>query len=150
MNKKVLEKVSKCKTVDEVLELAKTNGKNITKEQAKKAFDMTHSSGELYDEEVSNVSGGVGPACQRNAYEYVEFNSQEEVQFIFEIRQKVEYYADFFNVGSNDTHTAIVFRRRAAKNKDTLKWYDVYDIVYVDSAGYEQRRLCVDRTKFEK
>jgi len=128
MNKEELEKISKCKSIEEVLILAKTNNKNITREEAKKAFDMTHANGELTDEEVSNVSGGAGAACNRNAYEDVAFDSEKDVQFIFNIKQNIQYYYD---KSLNDTSTAYVIARRAEFDSTTLKWYDVYDVKFL-------------------
>jgi len=145
MNKEQLNKISNCKSVDEVLELAKSNGKAITKEEAKKAFDLTHSNGELSDEEVSNVSGGVGPACQRNAYEDVDFDSEASVQFIFDIGQRVELYLDT----TNDTTNVPIVGRRKMQNKETLKWYDVYDVqVLYYKKKYTKKNY--RRSKFEK
>jgi len=144
MNKEVLEKVSKCKTVDEVLELAKSNGKTITKEQAKKAFDMTHSNGELSDEEVSNVSGGRA-GCARNAYEVVYFDSKKDVKFLFKIGDKVEFYGIPY---TNETFTAEIKKRNAVYDLLTDKWYDSYYVYYTSNG----KTHCADgnRDSFEK
>jgi len=146
MNKEVLEKVSKCKTVEEVLELAKSNGKNISKDQAKKAFDMAHANGELTDEEVSNVSGG--NSCNtRNAYEDVYFDSKEDVKHIFRHFQRVQYYWD---PKTNNTYTAVIHDLRKQFDSKIGKWYDTYGIRYKNTWNGKCEVLNARRSEFEK
>ena len=65
--KKQIEKAKECKSVDEILALAKENEVKITKAEAEKYFSsLNPESGELADEELDNVAGGCGgdgPAC---------------------------------------------------------------------------------------
>ena len=50
-----IEKVKACKSVEEILALAKENDVTLTEEQAKQFFAELHKTGELTDEELSQV-----------------------------------------------------------------------------------------------
>jgi len=127
MNAEIYEKIAKCKDVNEVLKLAKANNKNITREEAEKAFDMAHANGELSDEEISNVSGG---SCNggRSEYEIVAFKDKESVQFIFKVGDVVEAYVGK-DTGST-TYTGVVERLIAYRENSSVfaKYFDAYDI----------------------
>ena len=61
MNKltnEMIQKAKACKTVEELLSLAKENGYSLTEEQATAKFNEWNKIGELADEELDNVSGG--------------------------------------------------------------------------------------------
>jgi len=141
MNKEILEKVSKCKTAEEVLELAKSNGKNISKDQAKKLFDTTHANGELTDEEVSNVSGA-GCNDDRHSYEKVFFKTREEAErnYIFHIGQNVEWFP--YNTGNCTTNCNIT-KRKAEYSDNHHAYYDAYETSCHVNKFF-------DRTRFEK
>ena len=62
VNKELLEKAKTAKTVEELLELAKAEGIELTAEQAAKAFAELNKHGELSDEELENAAGG-GSDC---------------------------------------------------------------------------------------
>ena len=57
----MLEKAKAAKSAEELLELAKAEGIELTAEQAAKAFAELNKSGELSDEELENAAGGAGP-----------------------------------------------------------------------------------------
>ena len=61
ITKEMLDAVILCKTTDELVELAKSKGYDITQEQAE-AYLEQFSSYELSDKELDNVSGGL---CMR-------------------------------------------------------------------------------------
>ncbi|MGM9644953.1 MAG: hypothetical protein ACI3X1_07690 [Eubacteriales bacterium] len=55
----LIEKAKQAKTVEEIVELAKAEGIEMTKEKAEKIFfGLNKKSGELSDNELDNVSGG--------------------------------------------------------------------------------------------
>ena len=56
--KEMLEKAKSAKSAEELMELAKAEGMELTAEEAEKHFAELHRSGELADEELDNVSGG--------------------------------------------------------------------------------------------
>ena len=56
--KELIEKAKEAKSVEELMSLAKENGKELTKEEAEAYFAQLHKSGELSDEELDNVAGG--------------------------------------------------------------------------------------------
>ena len=55
---KLMEKAKGAKSAEELLALAKENDIGMTEEEAEETFAMLEKSGELSDEELSNVSGG--------------------------------------------------------------------------------------------
>ncbi len=54
----MLQKAKECKTVEELLNLAKENDYPLTEQQATKTFNEWNKTGELADVELANVSGG--------------------------------------------------------------------------------------------
>ena len=62
----MLQKAKECKTVEELLNLAKENGYPLTEKDATVKFNEWHKTGELADEELDNVSGG---GCFSDAFE---------------------------------------------------------------------------------
>ena len=68
--KEMIEKAKAAKTAEELLELAKAEGVELTAEQAAKAFAELNKSGELSDEELENAAGAGGfcDYLSENAY----------------------------------------------------------------------------------
>ena len=64
ISKELLEKAKTAKSAEELLEMAKAQHIELTEEQAAKAFEKLHKTGELSDEELDNVAGG---GCGGNA-----------------------------------------------------------------------------------
>ena len=59
MTEEVLRKLSKAESAEQLLELAKAEGMDLTEEQASAYFEKYHPPvGELSDEEIANVTGG--------------------------------------------------------------------------------------------
>ena len=58
LSNEMLQKAKECKTVEELLNLAKENDYTLTEEDATAKFNEWHKIGELADEELDNVSGG--------------------------------------------------------------------------------------------
>ena len=55
----MIEKAKNAKTAEELLELAKAENIEMTAEEAAKTFADLHKSGELSDDELDNVAGGL-------------------------------------------------------------------------------------------
>ena len=60
ISKELLEKAKTAKSAEELLEMAKTEKIELTAEEAAKAFEELHKTGEISDEELDNVAGGCG------------------------------------------------------------------------------------------
>ncbi|MGN0803987.1 MAG: hypothetical protein ACI4MS_01210 [Candidatus Coproplasma sp.] len=60
LSKELIEKAKQAKTAEELSKIAKAENIELTVEQAAKAYEELHESGELSDEELDNVSGGCG------------------------------------------------------------------------------------------
>ena len=58
--KEMIEKAKQVKSAEELLALAKENQVEMTLEEANEKFAQLHSTGELSDDELDNVSGGCG------------------------------------------------------------------------------------------
>ena len=65
--KEMIEKAKAAKSVEELAEIAKAEGIELTAEEAKMHFDELHKTGELSDEELDNVAGG---GCFEPDYKY--------------------------------------------------------------------------------
>lgn len=59
ISKELLEKAKTAKTAEELLEMAKAENIELSAEQAAKAFAELNKTGELANEELDNVAGGV-------------------------------------------------------------------------------------------
>jgi predicted ribosomally synthesized peptide with nif11-like leader len=62
ITKEMLEKAMQCETADELIELAKSEGFDITKEEAEAYLDEL-SEQELDVDDIKQVAGGAGPGC---------------------------------------------------------------------------------------
>ncbi len=58
LTNEMLQKAGECKTVEELLNLAKENDYPLTEKQATAKFNQLNKIGELADEELENVAGG--------------------------------------------------------------------------------------------
>ena len=56
----LIAKVKAAKSAEELLELAKENGVELTEEDAKTCFEQLHANAEISDDELEAVSGGYG------------------------------------------------------------------------------------------
>ena len=63
LSKALLGKARNAENVDALQAMARENGWNMTREEAKAYFDQMHKSGALSDEELENVTGG---GCRKN------------------------------------------------------------------------------------
>ena len=61
MNEEMLAKLKElkeAKSAEEILSIAKRNGREVTAEEAQAAFDALHAGGELSDDDLAKVAGG--------------------------------------------------------------------------------------------
>ena len=54
-----LTKAKAAKSVEELLAIAKENGMELSEEEAKNYFEQWHKEGEIADDELDNVAGGI-------------------------------------------------------------------------------------------
>ena len=86
--KEMIEKAKAAKTAEELAEMAKAEGVELTAEEAEMHFAELHKTGELSDEELDNVSGGgCGGKSPRDGN---TFNSAAEVTYKHSIGDRVE------------------------------------------------------------
>lgn len=63
MNEEMITKAKEAKSVEELIALAKENGVELNEEDAKMYFEQLNAKkGELSDDELDNVAGGMRPA----------------------------------------------------------------------------------------
>ena len=58
MNEEILAKLKEAKSAEEILAIAKEDGKEVTAEQARELYDRLHGGGELSDDDLAKVAGG--------------------------------------------------------------------------------------------
>lgn len=59
MDEKIIAKLKEAKSVDEMIDLAKANGVELAKGKAQELFDKFNSNGELNDDILDSVAGGI-------------------------------------------------------------------------------------------
>lgn len=98
-----VEKAKKCQTVDELINLAKTDGLELSKEDAEKCFKATRV-GKLSDDDLDVVAGGKGesePVWENSGYYLMEFICPF-------CGATVHYREDFYTSGDMITTSASV------------------------------------------
>lgn len=77
----LMEKAKEATNVEELVQLARENGVELTAEEAERYYAQLHASGELSDDELDNVSGGCGGEPKKEIYEvgdWVEYYRYRE------------------------------------------------------------------------
>lgn len=59
MNEEMFKKLKEAKTADELIAIAKEYGKELTKEHAEEMLNHSDASGELSDDDLDSVAGGI-------------------------------------------------------------------------------------------
>ncbi len=115
MTNELLQKAKECKSVDELLALAKENEYPLDTEAAEELFAQMNTSGELTDEELDSVSGG---ACQTkmkvNGKSYVVVSSGVAC-FTGEFAPVNSKIKKSIETGHNDGSEAVVWYRHDNK-----------------------------------
>ena len=57
--KELLEKLQSAKSVEELVEMAKAEGAEIAPDKAEELFAKLNAEGEISDEDIENIAGGV-------------------------------------------------------------------------------------------
>lgn len=126
ISNELLAKAEACKTVEELVALARENNYELSPEEAELFFqefgEGEFVEGELADEELDNVAGGQdGCSKPKRAYDRVYFQNRHDVQFFFNIDELVEAYP----VGMKN-HTASCYVRSMGIAQNNNGYYDVY------------------------
>lgn len=130
LNKELLEKAKAAKSAEELAEMAKAEGVEMTAEEAEKAFADLHKTGELSDEELDNVSGGCSDG---NPSDAGAADSREAVVFLYEVGQQVEMI-----IGKcGQTKTVTILDRFIYESPDSGKFYPEYKVKYEIAGGNE-------------
>ncbi len=81
MTKEMFEKAKTAKSAEELLEMAKAEGYEMTEEKAKEIFERLNSDAELSDEELGAVAGGVFPISTQDDWwrydRYAKFRDED-------------------------------------------------------------------------
>jgi len=144
MNKELINKAKSCKTKEELLKLAKENNFELSPEEAE-LYLQEFIEGEIVDTELDNVAGGT-EGCSRNPYELVIYNSEEEVQYIFEVGEIKQCFVD--SLGHCTRTVRIIDRKPSQYKFDHSKWIDEYHIKKISGWGSDDE--WVKRSNFEK
>ena len=130
ISKELLEKAKAAKSAEELAEMAKAEGVEMTAEEAEKAFADLHKTGELSDEELDNVSGGCSDG---NPSDAGAADSREAVVFLYEVGQQVEMI-----IGKcGQTKTVTILDRFIYESPDDGKFYPYYKLEYEIAGGNE-------------
>ena len=103
LTKEMMEKAKAAKTAEELAKIAKSEGVDLTAEDAEKAFAELHKNGELADEELDNVVGG---RCNSKHSSAGEEEREADVVHLYKVNQEVEVIDGF------STRNAIILELR--------------------------------------
>ena len=89
--KELTEKAKTAKNAEELAEMAKAEGIEMTAEEAEKVYAELNKRGELADEELDNVAGG---GCRKASYPSPsgDCSNAESVTFLYKVGQEEEVY----------------------------------------------------------
>lgn len=99
LTKELIEKAKTAKSAEELLEMAKAENIELSKEEASKVYAELHKTGELSDEELDNVAGGCGSDDQNG--DSAQFSVGQRVQYTEVVNvpnQGCKYYHYYGNV----------------------------------------------------
>ena len=95
-SKELIEKAKTAKSAEELLEMAKAENVELTEEEAAKAFAELHKTGDLSDEELSNVAGGCSPSepPKYNVGDRVKYYYQYEIGWSYKVMTTTTSYIE--------------------------------------------------------
>ena len=137
LTKEMIEKAKAAKTAKELVGIAKAEGVELTAEKAEKVFADLHKSGELADDELDNVSGGI--RCDSTPSDGGEVAREKDVVHIYKIGQQVEVY---YIGNSTERATVVGYYTYRTNNGHYCPGYKVKysngDVKDVRQAGIEK------------
>lgn len=136
-SKELIEKAKGAKTAEELLEIAKREGVDLTAEEAAKVFADLHQSGELADEELDNVTGGI--RCDSEPTPVEEADREEDVVYYYKVGQQVEVY----HVGDSTKRATVI--RQYAYQTTNGRYCPGYEVKFSDGTTKEVRQAGIEK-----
>ena len=121
--KELLEKAKAAESAEELLELAKAEGIEMSAEEAEKYFADLHQSGELSDEELDNVAGG-GCGGRFTPSPDGNVGSEREVVFLYQVGQEVEIYTNYAGMSTRTKRHRVLSR---TVSSDKTIWKELFN-----------------------
>ena len=101
--KEMIKEAKSAKSAEELAEIAKAEGVELTAEQATKVFTELNKSGQLSDEELDNVAGG---GCDKKFSPGGAQECEKNVVHLYKVNQEVEVIDGF------STRNAVILELR--------------------------------------
>lgn len=81
ISKELITKAQAARSVDDLIELAKSEGIDLNKETAQTYFDFLKGNHELSESELDAIAGGKGDSVETNDVTYInyEYNTSTEI-----------------------------------------------------------------------
>lgn len=118
LTKELMEKAKTAKTAAELAGMAKTEGMELTPEDAAELFAKLHHTGELADEELDQVAGGCAdPSPDGGA------DNEMGVEYLYDVGKRVDVIRGF-----GTTKTGVITKRYPVKY-DTC-YFPKYTVQY--------------------
>ena len=139
--KEMIEKAKSAKSAEELAEMAKAEGVELTAEETAKAFAELNKSGELSDEELDNVAGGgCGGKSPRTGN---LFSSADKVTYKYAVGDRVELMLTVGTVAcrilARGTDSGVFTRARYTK------YYPTYEVEAIGSPLTSMNWFCGTR-----
>lgn len=135
--KEMLEKAKTAESAEELAEMAKEENIEMTEEEAAKAFAELHKTGELADEELDNVSGGI--RCDSEPTPVEEAEREVDVVYYYKVGQEVEVYDAF-----DSTKRATVVKQYPYQTNNG-RYCPAYVVKYSDGTEKEVRQSGIEK-----
>lgn len=136
-SKELINKAKAAKTAEELQEIAKGEGVELTSGEAAKAFAELHKSGELADEELNNVTGGI--RCDSEPTPVEEADRAEDVVYAYKIGQKVEVY----HIGDSTKRATVI--RQYAYQTTNGRYCPGYEVEFSDGSKKNVRQAGIEK-----
>lgn len=97
LSSEILNEAKACKSKEEIIELAKDHGVELSDFEATEAYNHLHKSGELSEEELNNVTGGGFCKLDEDEIPEAKFKVGDRVKISFKSQCGVIKEANFLN-----------------------------------------------------
>ena len=135
--KELLDKAKTAESAEELAEMAKEENIEMTEKEAAKAFAELHKTGELADEELDNVSGGI--RCDSEPTPVEEAEREVDVVYYYKVGQEVEVYDAF-----DSTKRAVVVKQYPYQTNNG-RYCPAYVVKYSDGTEKEVRQSGIEK-----
>lgn len=135
--KELLDKAKTAESAEKLAEMAKEENIEMTEEEAAKAFAELHKTGELADEELDNVSGGI--RCDSEPTPVEEADREENVVYYYKVGEEVEVYDAF-----DSTKRAVVVKQYPYQT-NSGRYCPAYVVKYSDGTEKKVRQSGIEK-----